>query len=179
MSNKGKARQDVKTYGEYQEHMQEIDKKFSPVGAGNRDSVMLGRVLSARSNRTGTRGNPSLARNASTGTHQKKKVQPAFEEVSRRVVENTPEKTVTISTWREQVAKEADVERTSVYYEGFLQTYPRSEMDDMARGSRSSASGSGRHGMIDEVPRYEHRTRSEGQNSFSRVRITLYPPHGS
>lgn len=46
-----------------------------------------------------------------------------FEEISRRVIESTPDKTVTISTWREQVAQETTVEeddgsmkRISVYY---------------------------------------------------------------
>ncbi|KAF9451829.1 hypothetical protein P691DRAFT_698441 [Macrolepiota fuliginosa MF-IS2] len=52
-----------------------------------------------------------------------------LEVVNRKVVEDTPEKTVTISTWREQVARETspnDVETMSIHYMG-LEDYAAAE----------------------------------------------------
>ncbi|KAF5311576.1 hypothetical protein D9611_009520 [Ephemerocybe angulata] len=178
-------------YGEYHQYMQEMEHMFSKHGdfdislnrlnesSGARENVTLGRVRSTKSNRVPGGGRSplgnvgggvgGLGRNtsgASRGGHgggtQKKARPPAFEEVSRQVVENTPEKTVTISTWREQVAREA-MERTSVYYQGDMQGYARSEMDDIARGSKSS--GSGRYGMFDGQELEQRAAKSEGQHS--------------
>lgn len=191
---KGKARQRVEpqeAYGGHQEYVEEMEHMFSQHGdfdislsrvnesSGTRENVQLGRVQSTKSTRNNPRSpingtfgvgdaGSGLARNASSKSHQRgqKPPPPAFEEVSRTVVENSKDKTVTISTWREHVAREVDdgIQRTSVYYQGDIQSYASSEMDDIARGSRSR--GGAQHGYLDPPMQFAgNEAKSEGPMS--------------
>jgi hypothetical protein len=159
--------------------------------SGIRESIALGRVHSTKSSRgrpsrqptigrgtgAGGGGGGSLARNPTTGSQARAAaLRKAYAEVDRRVVEDSPEKTVTISTWREQVAREAaDTERLSVYYVNpKAEKHSLDELDDVARGSKSS--GSGRQGGFHhQAYRVEHRgSLSEGHNSSIGVCGLLY-----
>jgi len=188
----------MQTYGEYQQYMNEMEKMFGKHGdfdvslnrmneaSGKRESVLLGRVNSAKSNpsnRHGPRGgssgggNTSLGRNLS-GSNSRVAAgkRPMYEEVSRRVVEDTSEKTVTISAWREKVAEEAeDVERMSVYWytqKDYEEELSKSTAMDKGAPERSiisrSSGGSGGDGVIPEKksPKVDHRiSRSVGPQS--------------
>ncbi|EAU86291.2 hypothetical protein CC1G_08015 [Coprinopsis cinerea okayama7 len=142
--------------------------------SGTRESLTIGRVQMKNNGAAPSRGNstsrrhpgssppfilsktlPSgkVSRHASSNENGNRppRARQDFEETSRRVIESTPDKTVTISTWREQVAKEADdaVERVSVYYvSGDVGTEmlenARGELDGFGAGTRSgSGSGNG------------------------------------
>jgi hypothetical protein len=117
-----------------------VERKLPDMGqVGHRE---LGRVKSREVTRTNLAVRPpNLGHNATyhprfdTGAHyrvgagtrnQRKSSRPPpheYEVVNQKVVEETPEKTVAITTWREQVARETspdpnDVETMSIHYMG-------------------------------------------------------------
>lgn len=123
-------------YGEYGQYMTEMEKMFG----GSLDlelsvqqlgeeterakSRQIGRFQGAPPGR-GHRHGPAISKPSRLGHFESRaegdgpKAGQTYEETNRRIIEDGPERTVTISTWREQVAREArsDAEM-SVYYVG-------------------------------------------------------------
>lgn len=149
----------LENYGDYGMYMQEMERVFGPQGeveAGMErkipDMDQLQRKELARiKSREVTRNNP-MTRSPNpghtvtyhsrfdTGAHygfdsgnrgrrRGPRAGRDYEVVNRKVVEDTPEKTVTIATWREQVARETsphDLETMSIHYMG-LEDYAAAE----------------------------------------------------
>ncbi len=98
---------EVGTYGEFGEYTKEMQQVF-PSSRGFAVSVSKNRRTSDTPRR----------RHAQNGSKSMGRVAPKFDMVRDRILEETPEKTTTISTWRQRVADEADdkEEDMSVYY---------------------------------------------------------------
>lgn len=150
---KGKARDEgFERYGEYENYMTEMERMFGGRGdldlsvrllgvEPNRESYQLGRVKSgatARSRRAivGPRGLHAEPP-GSVEDHGPKAGQ-TYEVVNRQVVEDGPDRTVTIATWREQVAREAnpDIDTMSVYYVS-AEDYARDDVDEYVEGMKT------------------------------------------
>ncbi|TFK34786.1 hypothetical protein BDQ12DRAFT_715117 [Crucibulum laeve] len=137
----GKPDPEFEHYGEYRSYMNEMEQMFggdvdlelSVKRLGpemdRRQSLQLGRVKSLGKGHTKgkyslgetrTISKPTRLLPANNRIPDPKGPKPGqdYEVISRRVLEDGPEKTVTISTWREQVAREANQanERMSVYF---------------------------------------------------------------
>ncbi|KAF8074081.1 hypothetical protein FPV67DRAFT_786597 [Lyophyllum atratum] len=128
------------TYGEYGHYMTELERKFggspdltlSPTRNRQEQDRSGGHVqIAATANTSGgisRIGKPSrlgsvnrlgLTTGVGGGVGAIARARQSFEIVDRRVLEDGPERTVTISTWREQVADEADpTADMEVYYLG-------------------------------------------------------------
>ncbi|KAK0469991.1 uncharacterized protein EV420DRAFT_83801 [Desarmillaria tabescens] len=112
-----------------------------------------------------------------------------FDVVHDQILEDGPERTVTISTWRERVAKEAKYEDMSVYY----MTQGDYEVQETTEG-RSSGGPSARGGKSQEAPvshwlsheningihsrasPVQYVVASDGQRSFSSASKSRAPP---
>lgn len=91
---------------EYEQYMDEMDQMFG----GRRDVQVRVKRLENHTSRGARRGSSSSTRQAPHAGQE-------YEVVRNRVLETGPERTVTISTWRERVAQEAPREvEMSVYY---------------------------------------------------------------
>ncbi|GLB38757.1 hypothetical protein LshimejAT787_0506220 [Lyophyllum shimeji] len=126
------------TYGEYGHYMTELERKFggspdltlSPTRARrsqemDRGHVQIASMASAgagagisrigKPSRLGSVGRPGVAGGSGSGPGRG---QQSFEIVDKRILEDGPERTVTISTWREQVAEQADpqADHMEIYY---------------------------------------------------------------
>ncbi|KAG6872232.1 hypothetical protein C0995_011736 [Termitomyces sp. Mi166 len=122
------------THGDYGRIMNELDRKF---GAGpdltlsptrsrkeqeSSEQAAKATITTNSANATANTGISrigyparlgSVSRPTGAGVHPRR----SFEMVDRRVLESGPERTVTISTWREQVAHEADQQANmNIYY---------------------------------------------------------------
>lgn len=147
---KGKARDEgFERYGGYENYMTEMERMFGGRGdldlsvkllgvEPNRESYQLGRVKSggtARSRRAivSPRG-PHAEPPDSVEDHGPKAGQ-TYEVVNRQVVEDGPDRTVTIATWREQVAREAnpEIDTMSVYYVS-AEDYARDDVNEYVDG---------------------------------------------
>lgn len=124
-------------YGEYGQYMNEMEKMFGGKDADLKLSVrqlngqdqersesrQIGRVSHGRVGPGGKGAIGRIGKPSKLGSVGRSmdvvgpRAGQAYEVVDHRVLEDGPERTVTISTWREQVANEAEAE-VDVYYVG-------------------------------------------------------------
>lgn len=180
-------------YGEYRMYMNEMERIFGGSvdlelsvqrqgqEEGTGETNQLGRVMSITSNSpsSGRRGmragraggtpsplGPAGGRSEVRPEADGPKAGQDYEVVTRRVLEDGPERTVTISTWREQVAREAphEVDEMSVYYVGADDYATENNRGDRATEVDSHADRSRR--TIPEPPRNnDERVNRVGQPS--------------
>ncbi|KAF8887150.1 hypothetical protein BD779DRAFT_531135 [Infundibulicybe gibba] len=118
-------------YGDYGQYMDEGENAFigSRTGAdssartlgeepGNQDVALTRRATTERIGRGvmvyGQPGRFEMGNSQPDGSGPK--AGQSYEMVNHQILEDGPERTVTISTWREQVARDARSEEMSVYY---------------------------------------------------------------
>ncbi|TFK27571.1 hypothetical protein FA15DRAFT_701779 [Coprinopsis marcescibilis] len=133
-----------------------------------------------------SRNTSSRSNEATGGGTRPPRPKQDYEEISRRVVESTPDKTVIISTWREQVAREAEpeVETMSVYYvsgdvdTGMLE-HAKMEFESFGAGSSMApppVPGQGQNGSRSRDlpnpagPRVASKDMSAGGQSLPKLR---------
>lgn len=120
-------------YGEYGQYMNEMERLFGgtadlslSVNTQGKEqdrskSHQSGRARGTRSGQIAKRGVGEIGKPSRLGSVGREKSGPkagqTYEVVNHRVIEDGPERTVTIATWREQVANEAS-SSIDVYYVG-------------------------------------------------------------
>lgn len=132
--------------GQYKQYMDEMERMF---GESLDLKVSVRRWGPGESSSDRFNSGEGKSRTAPAGMPGRPGPPPGqeYEIIHRRIIEDGPEKTVTISTWREQVAQHASNEvEMSVYYVGADDHGVASELDERGKpgpaGSKSSSDSS-------------------------------------
>ncbi|KAG6906917.1 hypothetical protein DXG01_011376 [Tephrocybe rancida] len=99
----------------------------------------------------------------------------SFEIVDRRVLEDGPERTVTISTWREQVADEADLRANREIYYLDARAYAAETETEMGETVRGDGEGEGEVDE-DEEMEMEMETEMDRESPKMKRKRSLPPP---